>query len=87
MVFTQIKLQNHHAAEEQEDVAGGKGGDHLRKEAGEQGGEHPVSEAAQRLAFRPMAVGEDLGDEHPDHRALADRVRRDEREDAQPGRC
>ena len=63
-------------------LAGVKAGDHLRKEGREQGGENPVREAAQRLAFGPMPVGEDLGDEHPDHRPLADGVRRDEGEDA-----
>ena len=38
--------------------------------------------AAQALALRAMAIGKYLGDENPDHRSLADRVRGDEGEDA-----
>ena len=41
-----------------------------------------MREAAQRLAPSADAVGKDFADEHPDHRALAESVRRDE--DDQP---
>ena len=49
---------------------------------GQNGGAHPVRGTAQSLAFRPMPVREDFRNEHPDDRALPDRVRRDTSEDA-----
>ena len=41
-----------------------------------------MSKAAQRLTFRPVPVGEYLGDEDPDYCSLSDGMRRDEAEDA-----
>src|SRR5580698_1493759 len=76
------ELQHHHACKERENVSRRKGGDHLGEESGEQGGEDPVCEAAQSLAFRAMTIGKYLGDKYPDDRALADRVRSDEGENA-----
>src|SRR5882762_11311148 len=71
------ELQNHHAGKEREDVTGRKGGDHLREKRRKQGGEDPVREAAEGLTFRAMTVRKYFGDEHPDDRSLADRVRGD----------
>src|ERR1043166_1782531 len=76
------KLQDHHAAEEQEDITGSKRGDHFGEKRGEQGGKDPMSEAAQRLAFGAMAVGKNLGDKYPDDRALSNGVGADERKNA-----
>src|SRR5579872_1232292 len=72
------QLQDHHAGKERENVARREGSDHLGKERGERSSENPVREAAQRLAFGAMTVGKNLGDEDPDHRSLADGMRRDE---------
>src|SRR5580692_3461191 len=76
------KLQDHHAGKERENVTWGEGGDHPREERGEQRGEDPVREAAESLALCTMAIGKYLGDEYPDHRALANGVGGDESEDA-----
>src|SRR5271163_638991 len=76
------KLQHHHEGKERENVADRKRGDHLREERGKQRSEDPVRPAAHTLPFRAMAIGKYFGDENPDHRSLADRVRGDEGEDA-----
>ena len=51
-----FRLGHHefHAAEEEENPAGRKGGDHPREESGGQRGEDPVREAAERLPSRTM---------------------------------
>src|SRR5258708_7719672 len=41
-----------------------------------------MGKAAEGLALRALAVWKDLGDVHPDHGALTDRMRRNECEDA-----
>src|ERR1041385_5972277 len=76
------ELQRHHPAEEEKDRPGREVAHHQWERGGEQRGEHPVCRAAERLARRAVGVGEDLGDQNPDHGALADRVRRDKGEDA-----
>src|SRR5208282_1254578 len=51
------ELQNHHAGEEREDVAGREVGDHSREEGCKQGGEYPMREAAEGLTLGAMTIG------------------------------
>src|SRR6516225_8784148 len=81
--FHPHELKYHHHGEERENVAGRKHGDHLGEECGKQGGEDPMREAAECLTLSPMLIRKYLGDEYPDNSSLADRVSRNECEDAE----
>ncbi len=76
------QLQHHHSGKERKHITWRQSRNHLGKESGERCSEDPVRETAQSLAFRAMAVGENFGDENPDHRSLSNRVCGNERENA-----
>src|SRR6476469_2486435 len=76
------ELQHHHPAKEGEHISRRQSRKQLGKESRECRSEDPVREAAKSLAFRPMSVGKNLGDENPDHRSLSNRVRGDKCENA-----
>ena len=76
------ELQHHHPGKKREHITWRQSRNHLGEKSRERGGEDPVGEAAQSLALRPMAVGENLGDENPDYRSLSNRVCGNERENA-----
>src|ERR1700754_781998 len=70
--FYPDQLQDHHSAEEHENVARFEGADDFWEQCRNECCENPMSKATERLSVRTMAVGKDLGDQYPNNRALAD---------------
>ena len=78
---TQINCSTIIAAVKRKNVTAGRLGNE-RKCLRDGGGKNPVGETAQGLAPSANAVRKNLADEHPDHRALTEGMRRDEDEQA-----
>ena len=76
------QLENHHSAEKAENHLGLQGTCHNRKEEGDDSRKKPVGKASEGLSCRPLPVGEDLTDKHPDDGALAYGMSGNEGEDA-----
>src|ERR1700761_4268350 len=87
--FYPDQLQQHHESKKSKNISGAFGMfvradllDHDWKRRRQQRCENPMRRTAQRLAFGAMAIGKNLRNENPDHRALTDGVRGDEGKNA-----